>query len=225
MGPLLYSASSVIYSFSYRARVRYHISDPIRYALVARRPERHVEMLFETALCTEIAALPLEEILNPNRTFIIDAVRRRLNESLSALNLGVTVDAVILDALSPYGGDEQAEVESTFATLRQLSRETAELRRLADVQAERTIQQARAAASQRIVDAHHAHGAAMQDARARIDRFRALSLPPDASPADLRRRLLDELVLDQVLQGKAIVIDDASPTSSASQPAAAEGAP
>lgn len=98
-----------------RAVVQYTVRDPVRFLFATQDAEGIVRRVAETVLATEIAQMPVDEVMTTGKIAIQNRVREKTQRLLdSVYDIGISVAAVTIERVAP-----PEEVKAAFDAVTQ----------------------------------------------------------------------------------------------------------
>jgi membrane protease subunit HflK len=167
-----------------RARVNFHIADPVHWLLASERPAEIVRYLAGSAFTETTSRIAVDELLTSGRLQATEGVRARTQELLDAWGVGIQVLAVNLESVDP-----PPDVIAAFQDVQNARADRERVVSEAETYANGVLPVARGEAEQSINLALTFQDQRLSRARADAARFATLEAEHRRSPALLERRL------------------------------------
>ncbi len=184
--------------------VQYSISSPRDFLYSFRNPEATFRDLTENAMCQVIGDRTVDEVLTSGRTEIEISCLKSLKETMTKLNMGISVEQIQLKNVHP-----PAPVQRSFEEVNRAQQEREQLINEANGEYNRIIPRAKGLANQRITAAEGFAIQRINEAEGNVTRFKELLIQYDKAPAITKQRLYLE-TMNEVLPklGSKIIIDE-----------------
>ncbi len=167
-----------------RARVNFHIAEPVHWLLASERPAELVRYLAGSAVTETASRMAVDDLLTSGRLQATARVRARIQELLDRWSVGAQVLAVDLESVDP-----PPDVIAAFQDVQDARADRERLVSEAETYANGVLPVARGDAEQSINLALTFQDQRLSRARADAARFRALEAEHRRAPALLERRL------------------------------------
>jgi membrane protease subunit HflK len=180
-------------------RLKYQISDPVRWALEVREPEQLVHDAVVTALTRTLAEMPVDRVLVEGKRELAASALRRAQERLDAEGQWVLLVALELTSLQP-----PVQVARYFDDVQKAFVEKKTLEEKARSYAEQEVPKAEAARLGEINEGRAYAADTAADARGAAARFERLLAEYVERPEVVRQRLYLEAVETLVNRAGAV---------------------
>ena len=190
-----------------RARVAFHISDPIRYLFGFADASKAITNALDTALVYAAAHYNVDDILTRDIIGFREAVQRHFTALAQSQNLGITVEQCTVQSIPP----RQQQVKDAFANVLKAEVTRSKVLNEAHSYENQVLSKANADAASRINQAESERVQRVNEVASRAEQFKALLPNYSANPKlFVQQRLTETLgrVLTNV-QDKILVPEDA----------------
>ncbi len=183
-----------------RAIVQYTVRDPVRFLFAAADSERIIQRVTESALASEIAQMPVDEVMTTGKIAIQNRVRQRAQLWLD--RIGVSVVAVTIEKVAPPD-----PVKDAFEAVTQARQNRHRLILEAQSYANTIIPQSRGEAQKLINEAIAYRDRRIAEAKGEAERFMALLAEYRKAKDVTSARLYLEAMEELLPKIKKVIVD------------------
>lgn len=183
-----------------RAIVQYTVRDPVRFLFAAADPEGIIQRVTESALASEIAQMPVDEVMTTGKIAIQNRVRQRAQLWLD--RIGVSVVAVTIEKVAPPD-----PVKDAFEAVTQARQNRHRLILEAQSYANTIIPQSRGEAQKLINEAIAYRDRRIAEAKGEAERFMALLAEYRKAKDVTSARLYLEAMEELLPKIKKVIVD------------------
>lgn len=187
--------------------VQYRINDPNKFLHVARDPRKTLRDCSEAVMRRIVGNSLGSDVLTEKRVEVSTTARKELQELLDMFDLGISIQTIELQDVTP-----PEKVKPAFNEVNQAEQERERLINEAEKRRNQVIPRAEGEARQIIAEAEAYAAKRIAQARGETERFNAILAEYRAAPEVMRQRLLLESVEQALPQaGRLLIVE---PTSS-----------
>lgn len=183
-----------------RTVVQYTVHDPVRFLFTAADPEGIIQRVAESALASEIAQMPVDEVMTTGKIAIQNRVRQQAQLWLD--RIGVSVVAVTIEKVAPPD-----PVKDAFEAVTQARQNRHRLILEAQSYANTVIPQARGEAQKLINEAVAYRDRRIAEAKGEAERFLALLAEYRKAKDVTSARLYLEAMEELLPKIKKVIVD------------------
>lgn len=183
-----------------RAVVQYTIRDPVRFLFTAADPEGIISKVIEAALASEIAQIPVDEVMTTGKIAIQNRVRQKAQQWLN--DIGVSIAAVTIEKVAPPD-----PVKDAFEAVTQARQTRHRLTLEAQSYANAIIPKARGEAQKLINEAIAYRDKRIAEAKGEAERFLALLAEYRKAKDVTSARLYLEAMEELLPKIKKVIVD------------------
>ncbi len=169
-----------------RATLTYHIADPVGYVFNFVNASNTVQTLLDNTLLEVAARFNVDDILYRDVAGFKEAVKRRMNERVDSLNLGIVIEECSIDSKAPR------QLQTAFASVLDAEVKRGNVLNAARSYENQVLSRASADAQSSINTAESERALLVNDVRSQADRFRELLPKYQANPSLFVQRRLTE---------------------------------
>lgn len=184
--------------------VQYRITDPVKFMHEVRNPSDTIRDIAEALMRRIVGNRLGSDVLTVGRVSIADVARSEMQEILDSYEIGISVDRVELQDVTPPD-----PVKPAFNEVNEARQQRERLINEAEKKRNQVIPKARGEADQTIAEAEAYRAERVNQARGEADRFTSLLEAYSMAPEVTRQRLYIEM-MNAVLPSldRVIVVDE-----------------
>ncbi len=186
-----------------RAVAQYSVANPAQYLFRSRDVERAVANAVEAALGRQVATRSVDDVLTTEKIAIQEEVRRRAQELVDRLGLGVALSTVNIRSVTP-----PAEAADAFRDVASARADSARIVNEAEGYANDILPRARGEAQQMLSSSQGYRVSKIQQAQGESARFERLASEYRRNPEVTRSRLFLETMEEVLPRLRKTIVDE-----------------
>jgi len=187
---------------SIKIMIQYQIVDLASYLYRIQGAQFLMEKIAEAALTESLGGMGVDDVLTVNRPLIAEAVRRRTQERLDELGIGIAISSVNVLSIDP-----PSQVIDVFRDVANAAADRERIINEANGYANSVIPRARGEASWIVERAHADRNRRIAEATGETSRFLAVTQEYRKSPDATKRRLYLEALEELLPRVRRYVVD------------------
>jgi membrane protease subunit HflK len=180
--------------------VQYVITDPVKFVLKVRDPERSLQHASQSALRHVVGGISMDMVLG--RAQMAAGVQQRLQEYLDLYQTGILVSKVTVDESKP-----PTQVQAAFDDVIKAREDEERVQNEAQAYANSVVPEARGGAQRQIEEANAYKEQVIANAEGEAERFNRLLIEYRKSPEVTRERLYLDAVQTVLSQTDKVMVD------------------
>lgn len=181
---------------------QYVITDPVKFVLKVRDPERSLQHAAQSALRHVVGGISMDMVLTEGRVQIAIDVEDRLQEYLDLYETGILVEKVTVDE-----GKPPSQVQAAFDDVIKAREDEERVKNEAQAYANGVVPEARGAAQRQIEEANAYMEEVIANAQGEAERFTALLEEYQKAPQVTRERLYLDAIQAVYAQSSKVMVD------------------
>lgn len=183
--------------------IQYRINDPKAYLFNMRNPDKTLRDATESVMREVVGDRTVDEVLTFGRQGIEQEVFTRLQQLVTSYAMGIRIDQVVLQGVTP-----PAQVEASFNEVNQAQQEREKMINLARSDYNKVVPRAKGEALQKIQEAEGYATKRVNEAQGDATRFTSMLTAYLKAPEVTRRRIFLETMGDVIPRlGRKVIID------------------
>lgn len=183
--------------------IQYRISDPIKYLFTMRDPDKTLKDATESVMREVVGDRAVDEVLTFGRQEVETSVFTRLQDLVKSYGMGIQLDQVVLQGVTP-----PAEVEASFNEVNQAQQERERMINVARSEYNKAVPKASGEAERQIQEAEGYATKRVNEAQGDASRFTAMLTSYLKAPDVTRQRIFLETMTEIIPKlGRKVIID------------------